>query len=102
MGLVHEFSRNPNDYEFYCVWCGHPFVEMDLGAHICGTLIDRKFRQIAIDGDICSECLSLMWDYSNGGLDGAKRRLNLEINLTKQATDGKYIPKTSSDNHGSV
>ena len=103
MGLVHEFSRDPDDYEFVCVRCGHPFTEIDLGAHIEGCITDRKFQRIAIDGDICKPCLECMWVFSNDGLDGAKRRLNLSINLTHQAMNGKYIPTSSNgEYHGSV
>ena len=103
MGLVHEFSRDPDKFEFVCVRCGHAFAEIDLGAHIEGCITDRKFRAIAINGEICTECLGAMWAYSEGGIDGAKRRMNLEINLTHQAVNGKYVPTSSNgDNHGSV
>ena len=96
MAIAKEFSRDPDDMSFVCVRCGHPFTEVELGGHICGQITDRRFNIIGIDGDICSECLSVMWSFSQGGVEGAKRRLNLSINLTKQAVAGKYIPSSSN------
>jgi len=92
MAIKDEFQRNADDMEFVCVRCGHPFTEVDLGAHIDGVITDRKFRQIRIDGEICFECLKTMWDFSEGGLAAARRRLCLEISLTRQAVEGRYNP----------
>jgi len=96
MVIADEFNRTIDALEFVCVRCGHPFSEYDLGGHLSGQITDRRFNLIGIDGDICVECLHCMWEFSEGGLDGAKRRLTLSINLTKQAVDGRYTPDTST------
>ncbi len=92
MAIKDEFQRDAEDMDFVCVRCGHPFTELDLGAHIAGIITDRRFRKIQIEGEICTECLKTMWEFSEGGLAAARRRLCLEISLTRQAVEGRYTP----------
>ena len=86
---VSDYLPDPrDDFTACCGMCGFPLTKYQISGDFSGHIVNYdEHVTVPCSFALCSECLTKLIEYTNGGPDEAYRRTYVAAILTRQAYD---------------